>query len=90
LFTGDTVHGFTANDLAWNVPDYYTVDMRLAYNFKSANGGAWYDGTSIAIGVNNITDEKPPLIASSSEDNTDKSTYDLLGRFVYVQASKKF
>ncbi|MDH4372792.1 MAG: TonB-dependent receptor [Verrucomicrobiota bacterium] len=90
LFTGDTVHGFTANDLVWNVPDYYTVDMRLAYNFKSANGGAWYDGTSIAIGVNNITDEKPPLIASSSEDNTDKSTYDLLGRFVYVQASKKF
>jgi iron complex outermembrane receptor protein len=90
LFTGDVAHGFTANDLAWNVPDYYTVDMRLAYNFKSATGGTWYDGTSIAIGMNNVTDEKPPLIASSSEDNTDKSTYDLLGRFVYVQASKKF
>jgi len=90
LFTGDTAHGFTANDLAWNVPDYYTVDMRLAYNFKSANGGTWYDGTSIAVGMNNVTDEKPPLIASSSEDNTDKSTYDLLGRFFYVQASKKF
>jgi len=40
--------------------------------------------------MNNVTDEKPPLIASSSEDNTDKSTYDLLGRFFYVQASKKF
>lgn len=91
IFTDPTTqHGFTLNDLPWQVPDYYAIDMRLAYNFKSSAGDKWYDGTSVAIGANNITDEKPPVIASSSEDNTDKSTYDFIGRFVYVELRKKF
>jgi len=50
----------------------------------------WYEGTKVTVGVNNITDEAPPLISSSSEDNTDKSSYDIIGRFVYFEVSKKF
>ncbi len=72
------------------MPDYYKIDMQLAYTFKSESKGKWYDGARIAVGVNNIADEKPRLIASSSEDNTDKSSYDILGRFVYIEVSKKF
>ena len=64
------------------------VNMQLAYEFKQQ--GAWYNGTRLAVGCNNITDEKAPLLASSSEDNTDKSTYDIIGRFVYFELSKKF
>ena len=87
---GAPVNDFTANGQAWKVSDYYRIDMQLAYNFKSPSGKKWYDGTRIAIGCNNVTDTEPPLIASSSEDNTDKSSYDILGRFLYVELSKKF
>jgi len=44
----------------------------------------------LAVGVNNISDNDPPLIASAFADNTDKSTYDIIGRFVYFEVSKKF
>jgi len=74
----------------FHVPDYYKIDMQLAYNFRSDAGKKWYDGTRLAIGVNNITDNQPLLIASSSEDNTDKGTYDIIGRFVYFEVAKKF
>jgi iron complex outermembrane recepter protein len=87
---GAPSNDFTANGAAWRIPDYYRLDMQLAYTFKGASKGKWYDGTRVALGVNNLTGELPPLIASSSEDNTDKSTYDYLGRFVYVEVSKKF
>jgi len=40
--------------------------------------------------VKNLTDNIAPLIASSSEDNTDKGTYDILGRFFYFELAKKF
>ncbi|HEV2209107.1 MAG TPA: TonB-dependent receptor plug domain-containing protein [Verrucomicrobiae bacterium] len=87
---GAPVNNFTANGMAWHISDFYTIDMRLAYNVRSASGDKWYDHTQIAIGCRNITDNLPPLIASSSEDNTDKAVYDFIGRFVYVQLSKKF
>lgn len=87
---GAPANDFTATGNTWSVPDYYKIDMQLAYTFKSESKGKWYDGARIAVGVNNISDEKPRLIASSSEDNTDKSSYDILGRFVYIEVSKKF
>ena len=86
--SGSPVNDYTLNGLAWTVPAYYSIDMQLAYEFKSP--GKWYDRTRLAVGCNNITDNIAPLIASSSEDNTDKSTYDILGRFIYFELSKKF
>ena len=86
---GNTSNSFTQSGATWKVPAYYTLDMQLAYNIRGYKG-KWYNDTRIAIGANNITDEAPPLIASGFEDNTDKSTYDILGRFVYVELSKKF
>jgi outer membrane receptor protein involved in Fe transport len=64
--------------------------MQLAYRFASKTGDEWWDGIRLAVGCNNITNNGVPLVASSSEDNTDKGTYDLLGRFVYFQMAKKF
>ena len=86
---GAPVNDFTANGGAWKIPSYYKIDMQVAYTFKSPEK-KWYDNTRIAVGLNNVTDEKPNLIASSSEDNTDKSSYDIIGRFLYVEVSKKF
>jgi len=87
--TGQPFHGETLNGQAWHVPDYYTLDMQIAYKF-GPKFGRYLNGTRLAIGCNNITDVDPPLIASAIEDNTDKGTYDILGRFVYFEVSKTF
>jgi len=87
---GADSNDFTRNGKSFTVPSYYKVDMQLAYNVRSDSGKKWYDGTRIAVGVNNVTDNLPLLIASSSEDNTDKGTYDIIGRFVYFEVAKKF
>lgn len=88
---GAEANDFTIDGSEWTINDYYAIDMQLAYEIgKSREDKRWYDRTRLALGVNNITDEDPPVIASSFEDNTDKSTYDILGRFVYFELSKKF
>jgi len=87
---GAPANDFTANGKAFHVDDYYRLDMQLAYNFRSESGRKWWDNTRLAVGCNNITDNLPNLIASSSEDNTDKGSYDIIGRFVYFEFSKKF
>jgi iron complex outermembrane receptor protein len=81
---------FTANGKPWQVDDYYRIDMQLAYTFVSATGKKWWDHTRLTVVCNNVTDNQPNLIASSSEDNTDKGSYDIVGRFVYFEFSKKF
>ncbi len=88
---GSPVNNYTLDGGKWTIDSYYTIDMQLAYEFgKGKAAKAWYDGTRIAVGCNNITDNIAPLMASSSEDNTDKSTYDIMGRFIYFELSKKF
>ena len=88
---GGTSNDFTSDGSLWKIDPWFKIDLQLAYEFgKNKTERDWYDGTTIRIGVSNITDEKPPIIASSFEDNTDKSSYDLLGRFVYFELAKKF
>lgn len=41
-------------------------------------------------GVRNVTDRDPPLIPGWNLTNTDVSTYDVIGRFFYLNASVKF
>jgi iron complex outermembrane receptor protein len=45
---------------------------------------------TIAGGINNITDKEPPICQSCSLNGYDASTYDLPGRYSYVEASIKF
>ena len=68
---------------------WYSIDMQLAYNFRDKYG-PWLNGVRVAVGVNNITDNEPPLIASAFEDNTDKATYDIIGRSYYIGLTKRF
>jgi iron complex outermembrane receptor protein len=86
--------GFTINNptQTFHVPDYYTIDVQVAYEFgkHKVENRKWYDGTRFAVGVNNIADMTPRLLSDSQEDNTDKNNYDTVGRFVYFEVSKKF
>ncbi|HOX72322.1 MAG TPA: TonB-dependent receptor [Dokdonella sp.] len=45
---------------------------------------------TIAGGVNNITGKEPPICQSCSLNGYDASTYDLPGRYSYVEANIKF
>ena len=45
---------------------------------------------SVSGGVNNLFDKDPPVCISCSLNGYDASTYDLPGRFWYVEASVKF
>ena len=79
------------NGKPYTIHEWFSIDVQLAYELgKTKEHKAWYDGTRLAVGCNNITDEEAPLVASSFEDNTDKSTYDIIGRFVYFEVGKKF
>jgi iron complex outermembrane recepter protein len=54
---------------------------------------SWYtrllNGTTLAVGCNNIFDRTPPFI-NGANSATDLSLYDGFGRFVYAEISKKF
>jgi iron complex outermembrane recepter protein len=86
--------GFTINNTtrAYPISDYYTVDLQLSYEFGKGKteGRKWYDGARLTAGVNNVADAAVPLIPDAQEDNTDKNNYDILGRFIYFEVSKKF
>ena len=56
-------------------------------------------GASLRVGVNNLGDKKPPIVANGNysdcpntacNDNTFVGTYDTLGRYLYAHVSMKF
>jgi outer membrane receptor protein involved in Fe transport len=55
---------------------------------------AWLNGTTITLGMNNITDENPPYVAGSGSygdpNGYDQSIADARGRFYYVSLKKNF
>ena len=89
---GGTSNSRTISGLASKISAYYTVDLQVSYEFGKGKieGRKWYDGTRLALGCLNISDEQPPLVIDAVEGNTDKNNYDVLGRFVYFEVSKKF
>jgi outer membrane receptor protein involved in Fe transport len=47
-------------------------------------------GLSLRVGVDNVTDEDPPLVPSWNQANTEASQYDVLGRRYYVRLRYSF
>jgi iron complex outermembrane receptor protein len=48
------------------------------------------DMLELRLGVENLTDEAPPLYTAGVQMNTDPSTFDVLGRRYYLRANLKF
>jgi iron complex outermembrane recepter protein len=40
--------------------------------------------------MNNVLDQDPPLIYSGFAGDSDSTTYDYMGRFVYARLSQQF
>ncbi len=63
-------------------------------------GAVWYhdfagqfrvgESTVLTAGVNNVFDRQPPILPDTISANTDTSTYDVLGRYFFVNASVRF
>jgi iron complex outermembrane receptor protein len=48
------------------------------------------EGLRIGIGVENLTDEDPPIFPSYIQANTDPSQYDVFGRRYYASLRYSF
>ncbi len=71
------------------VKAYSSFDARVAY--KLPNDLWRLKDTTLAIGVNNLGDAKPPRAANAFTDNrTDVSTYSPIGRLVYLTFDSRF
>jgi outer membrane receptor protein involved in Fe transport len=64
------------------VPSISYLDMNLSWQRD--------DRLELRLGVENLTDETPPLYTGSVQMNTDPSVYDVLGRRFYMRANVKF
>jgi iron complex outermembrane receptor protein len=82
-----TTNTKTANGKAFVVPSYTTADLSVAYQFK---GKGWYNGFALVAGVNNAFNKIAPFIPDGNEDNTDKRSYDIIGRYYFFEIGKKF
>jgi len=71
------------HDRAWpefEVPSYDYVDLYALYRFALWKS----DNLKLTVGIENLTDEDPPLLPGGLGANTDPSQYDLLGRRYFL------
>ena len=71
---------------AFRIPHYDYLDLGASYDFDE---GA-LAGLRVRVGVENVTDEEPPIFPSYSQSNTDPSQYDVLGRRYYASLRYSF
>jgi outer membrane receptor protein involved in Fe transport len=70
----------------------YTVSSRDYLDVYVVNefDGGLFDGLTLRLGVENLTDEAPPLVPTQVQANTDPSQYDVLGRRYYLNLNYRF
>jgi outer membrane receptor protein involved in Fe transport len=61
------------------------VDVHAGYRVASTLGK-----TSFFVGINNLFDKAPPYIYGAPLANSDPTTYDFLGRYVYGRVTHAF
>jgi len=64
------------------VPATTYLDVNASWRFGET--------VDLHLGVENATDEQPPLYTANVQMNTDPSTYDVLGRRYYLRANQNF
>ncbi len=76
------------NGLAPKVSSYTLHRLTGSWNPRQV------DGLSLTLGVANLLDEEPPIFTTDGgagvQSNTDPSTYDVLGRRYFLQATYSF
>jgi iron complex outermembrane receptor protein len=78
-----------ANGSPYRVSHYNTWDVQLGRSFSNSSN-RWLKGLSFNVGINNFSNQMPPLIPSEGNQSHDIVSYDSIGRFIYFQAKYKF
>lgn len=88
-YLGEYIHDMISNGSAFFSEDYrYNVDSILYHDIVGS-----YDfgqGTSLAIGITNISDEEPPFVAAGFNAATSPEIYRMLGMGWYARLSHEF
>jgi iron complex outermembrane receptor protein len=85
--TATTGNAKRADGKAYQIPSYTTLDLHVSYLFQ---GKGMLNNVGVLVGVNNAFNKTAPYIPTGNEDNTDKRSYDIVGRFFFFEVSKKF
>ena len=87
--TGRYIDSVTETESGWwtdpfdrKVDSNFTVDFQGNYQAS--------ENVNLVLGVNNVFDEEPPFVFSAFGANTDVTTYDVIGRFIYARATLTF
>ncbi len=82
-----------ADGKAFFIKAYTTVNLSATYTVPNF-GRDWAKGFAVTAGVTNIADSQAFYIpgggSGSSEANTNKSTYDIIGRRFFLELKKEF
>ena len=82
-----------ADGKSYTIPSYHTENLSLTYEVPHF-GRDWLKGISLTTGAVNLFDKKEVYVPGggngSSESNTNKSTYDIIGRRIFVEVKKEF
>ena len=94
MFGGaDTVNSDRVDGKIYTIPSYFTADIACAYTLPNF-GKNWARNFTLTVGLNNVFNKKPPYVPASGngegENNTVKNTYDIIGRFLFVELKKAF
>ncbi|MGE5049111.1 MAG: TonB-dependent receptor plug domain-containing protein [Deltaproteobacteria bacterium] len=73
------------NPLSRRVKAYAQFDLNAGYSLPTTFGT-----TTFFAGISNLFNQSPPYIYSAALANSDPSTYDYVGRFVYGRVTHKF
>jgi iron complex outermembrane receptor protein len=77
----------------YTIPAYLTVDLALSYTLPNF-GQTWARNFTLTVGANNLFDKPAPYVPGDgfgeAENNTAKSAYDIIGRFMFVELKKSF
>jgi outer membrane receptor protein involved in Fe transport len=78
------MHSFWAPE--FEVPSRTYVDLFASHDF----GAGALDGLRLGLGIENLTDRDPPILAGSQAANTDPQQFDTLGRRYFLRLSYRF
>ncbi|WP_158279917.1 TonB-dependent receptor domain-containing protein [Coraliomargarita sinensis] len=79
----------TADSRPREIDSWTTLDLIAQYAWSTREIG-WLSGTTLTLGIENVTDEAPPFAAGAFADGYDSSLYNLEGRRISLSLRKEF
>ncbi len=83
----------TISGAPYKIPSYFTTDLTFSYTVPSF-GHNWARNMTITAGANNLFNKLAPYVPVDGnppgENNTVEATYDIIGRFMFVELKKQF